>query len=142
MAKFEEEKVINALHPEKAEIGKKYWVSDSIGNLKKHIETDELAFVHELLDIRNGADYRFAVAGENCWDLIYPYEEPKEQNKTILEDNDTLNKWVDELKAQIEEMKNCRNEEYCKGYEAGYNAGKEDLQMLQEKIEELKRNGR
>lgn len=35
--------------------------------------------------------------------------ELKEQNKIILEDNDTLNKWVDELKAQIEKTKNCVN---------------------------------
>lgn len=41
---------------------------------------------------------------------------------------------------QIREIKKCCkniNKEYCKGYEAGYNAGKEDLQMLQAEIDRL-----
>ncbi len=33
--------------------------------------------------------------------------ELKAENKTILEDNDTLNELVDELKVQIEKMKTC-----------------------------------
>lgn len=36
MAVFDESKVINALHKDKAEIGKKYWVSDNIVDLKKN----------------------------------------------------------------------------------------------------------
>lgn len=52
--------------------------------------------------------------------LIEPYmkenAELKEQNKTILEDNDELNKWVDELKAQIEKMKRCGN---CSNFNNG-----------------------
>ena len=37
MAQFYESKVINALHLEKAEVGRKYWVSESIYNLKKYV---------------------------------------------------------------------------------------------------------
>lgn len=38
MAKFEESKVINALHPEKAEIGKRYWFSNDLIVLKKVVQ--------------------------------------------------------------------------------------------------------
>lgn len=46
---------------------------------------------------------------------------------------------------QIREIEKCCkniNKEYCKGYEDGYNAGKEDLQMLQAEIDRLKKNGK
>ena len=41
----------------------------------------------------------------------------EKENKEILEDNDTLNKWVDELKEQIEQMKCCKN---CRYYSHTY----------------------
>lgn len=41
MAKFEERKVINALHPEKAEVGKKYWCSDELLYLKEEVEKEK-----------------------------------------------------------------------------------------------------
>lgn len=37
-------------------------------------------------------------------------EQLKEQNKTILEDNDTLNKWVDDLRKENENYKMAENE--------------------------------
>ena len=40
MAQFDESKVINTLHPEKAEIGKKYWYADNIASLKYYVERD------------------------------------------------------------------------------------------------------
>ena len=40
MAQFDESKVINVLHPEKAKVGKKYWYSDSIMFLKEYVEQD------------------------------------------------------------------------------------------------------
>ena len=43
--------------------------------------------------------------------------ELEKENKEILEDNDTLNKWVDELKEQIEKMKCCEN---CRYYSRTY----------------------
>ena len=43
--------------------------------------------------------------------------ELEKENKEILEDNDALNKWVDELKEQIEKMKCCEN---CRYYSHTY----------------------
>lgn len=43
---------------------------------------------------------------------------------------------------EIEKNTGLKVKEYCKGYEAGYNAGKEDLQMLQTEIDRLKKNGK
>lgn len=41
--------------------------------------------------------------------LLHRIDKLENQNKTILKDNDNLNEWIDELKAQIEKMKCCQN---------------------------------
>lgn len=41
MAEFDESKVINALHTDKAVIGKKYWFADDLISLKEIVEGNE-----------------------------------------------------------------------------------------------------
>lgn len=81
MAKFEEEKVINALHPEKAEVGKKYWFSDSIVMLKRKVENNEPYAI-----LKNFKSPYFEVTESEislyrCF-LLYPCEEPPKQRMT------------------------------------------------------------
>lgn len=57
-------------------------------------------------------------SGEVAWQgdmdaAIKQNLELKKQNKIILEDNDTLNKWIDELRAQIEKL-TCSKKYYCR----------------------------
>jgi len=87
---------------EKANAELKEYVSRTgyrIAELKHEI--DEL--IEKLKGFENGD-----VAWQGDMDATIKQNlELKEQNKAILEDNDTLNKWVDELKSQIEDMKTC-----------------------------------
>lgn len=82
MAKFEEEKVINALHPEKAEVGKKYYFSDRLLKLKKNVEenyTDCVDILEEVKDLKGTPPFNIS----SCrWELLYPYEEPPKQRMT------------------------------------------------------------
>ena len=82
MAKFDENKVINALHKDRAEIGKKYWVSDCIGLLKEHIENDDSCYVRKLKLIDDRSFRCFTSDNGSLWDLLYPYEEPPKQRMT------------------------------------------------------------
>lgn len=81
MAEFKEELVINALHPEKAEVGKKYWYSDGILWLKRSVENNE---PHATL--KNFESPFFEVDKSenltNKYSLLYPYEEPPKQRMT------------------------------------------------------------
>lgn len=78
MAEFDESKVINALHTDKAEVGKKYWFSDSISRLKERVEKDDI----ESIRILTQADTRGFHALEYFWEFIYPYEEPPKPRMT------------------------------------------------------------
>lgn len=89
MAIFDESKVINALHTEKAEIGKKYWYSDSIVLLKKHVENNDCSFVGELDSVNSGY-YYFSMPDGRSWHFLYPYEEPPKQRMT----NRQLAEWL------------------------------------------------
>lgn len=89
MAKFDESKVINALHVDKAEIGKKYYFSDSYYRLKKYVERDETDSI-EILDDVAGEDIPFSKKDGSHWELIYPYEEPPKKLMTRLQ----LMKWL------------------------------------------------
>ena len=80
MAKFEEEKVINALHPEKAEVGKKYWFEDSIAFLKSSVESFDHDNIFVLEKIIYG-NYPFRIGNLN-YQFLYPYEEPPKQKMT------------------------------------------------------------
>ena len=82
MAQFDESKVINTLHPEKAEVGKKYWYADNIVKLKYFVEQDCSIKLGELRCI-NMEDNLFDIgSGSGYWYLLYPYEEPPKKRMT------------------------------------------------------------
>lgn len=81
MAQFDESKVINTLHPEKAEIGKEYWYADDITRLKWIVEQDFRDNLGRLEHIYI-EDNLFKI--ESCrYYLLYPYEEPPKKRMTI-----------------------------------------------------------
>lgn len=88
MVQFDESKVINTLHPEKAEVGKKYWYADSMARLKCNVEHDNMSMVGELRDIDIEAGL-FEI-GFGYWYLLYPYEEPPKKRMT----NRQLAEWL------------------------------------------------
>lgn len=81
MAKFEEEKVINALHPEKAEVGKRYWFADNLFKLKRYIEENNTDFAGILNEVEDLKYAPFSTSGCH-WAYLYPYEEPPKQRMT------------------------------------------------------------
>lgn len=80
MAQFDESKVINTLHPEKAEVGKQYWYADNIASLKWEVEQDCRDSVGRLEDIYTESGL-FEI-GAVRWYLLYPYEEPPKKRMT------------------------------------------------------------
>lgn len=107
MAKFEEEKVINALHPEKAQIGKKYWYSDSLASLKEFIEENNVKFVGKLTDIEIE---KLPFHTDNTslpWQFLYPYEEQKQRMTNIQ-----LMEWL----AKGNGVLMYNNSDYCYSY--------------------------
>lgn len=89
MAKFDESKVINCLHTDKAEIGKEYYFSDSLYGLKEHIE-DEDAYYTGMLTGNIDDGLPFQIDNDHYWQLIYPYEEPPKKRMT----NRQLMEWL------------------------------------------------
>ena len=88
MAQFDESKVINALHFEKAEIGKKYWYADNIFSLKWEVERDFRERLGRLEDIYpEGGLFEI---GLGRWYLLYPYKEPPKKRMS----NRQLAKWL------------------------------------------------
>ena len=91
MAQFDESKVINALHTDKAEVGKKYWYSDNLKLLKKHVEENDSECVGELKSVEEGEIFCYFYIEKKCaWELLYPYEEPQKQRMTIRQ----LEEWL------------------------------------------------
>ena len=89
MAKFEEEKVINALHPEKAEVGKRYYYSDNLLNIKKYVEENN--HKGKLTSIKNCYISPFQLNNEiSTWQFLYPYEESPKQRMTNIQ----LMEWI------------------------------------------------
>lgn len=83
MPKFNESKVINELHIDKAEVGKKYWFDDHLGNLKTKVEKEEKSL--ELKSINHEDSlYPFIMGNNFSYELLYPYEEPPKQRMTNL----------------------------------------------------------
>lgn len=78
MAQFDESKVINTLHPEKAEVGKKYFFTDSLRDLKECVEGNNKSYVFTLEGIDTEGD-RIFEGGSYRWEFLYPYEEPPKQ---------------------------------------------------------------
>lgn len=84
MAEFKEELVINALHKDKAEVGKKYWVSNNILSLKEWVTEGKIettAILERFCD-----DYLyfhvFVDEDDSNWEYLYPYEEPPNKGMT------------------------------------------------------------
>lgn len=90
MAEFKEELVINALHSEKAEIGKKYWVSDSILFLKETVTEEKIESIETLKKISDDYTHAFVDEDNVSWEYLYPYEEPPKQRMT----NRQLAEWL------------------------------------------------
>lgn len=89
MAKFDESKVINALHKDKAEIGKKYYFSNNLIILNDNVERDDANCGGILDDVVNGVN-PFRKRNSICWEFIYPYEEPPKKRMT----NRQLAEWL------------------------------------------------
>lgn len=86
MAEFKEELVINALHTDKAEVGKKYWYADNIIELKHCVERNDNT--RTLVSIKNHSQcFNFDINPSICttWSLIYPYEEPPKKRMTNIQ---------------------------------------------------------
>lgn len=80
MSQFDESKVINALHPEKAEVGKKYWCSDVLQTLKKYVEDEDTYHVFTLDKVlTNSHPFQTNRTGLQ---FLYPYEEPPKKRMT------------------------------------------------------------
>lgn len=79
MAQFDESKVISPLHPEKAEVGKKYWVSDELVDLKEEVEKEKTPY--ELIDVKECCLYPFITSAID-FQFLYPYEEPPKKRMT------------------------------------------------------------
>lgn len=90
MAKFDESKIINALHIDKAVVGKKYWVSDNLVDLKEDVEVENKSF--ELLHVEQEHCCPFVVNIDTTeqFQFLYPYEEPSKQRMT----NRQLAEWL------------------------------------------------
>lgn len=89
MAQFDESKVINALHADMAEIGKKYWYSASLIMLKRYVEDTNTNYIGELKSVHNALTSKFHIDETNA-EFIYPYEEPPKKRMT----NRQLSEWV------------------------------------------------
>lgn len=87
MAQFDESKVINTLHTDKAVVGKKYWYADNMFDLKNRIEHNDYT-IGILTEIRGGL-FKFGVYN---WYLLYPYEEPPKKRMTNIQLMEWLNK--------------------------------------------------
>lgn len=90
MAEFDESRIINALHPEKAEIGKKYWFADSLISLKECVERDCRNSVRTLGNTRKELFYPFGASEDTFYSFIYPYEEPRKKRMS----NRQLAEWL------------------------------------------------
>lgn len=86
MAQFDETKVINALHPEKAEVGKKYWFADDLVSLKEKVESNR----NYGFGIFDAIDKDYPISPFEIKDIgtrqyLYPYEEPPKQRMTNVQ---------------------------------------------------------
>lgn len=88
--KFDESKIITALHPEKAEIGKKYWCSDYLLDLKDIVEKgEETPLTLTQIDY-DAMIYLYKIDNDYSYDFLYPYEEPPKKRMT----NQELAEWL------------------------------------------------
>lgn len=90
MAQFDESKIITALHPEKAEIGKKYWFSDDLLRLKHYVENgdndERIGVLYRVETEEDLLDFPFYIKGDGNWRCLYPYEEePSKRRMTTIQ---------------------------------------------------------
>lgn len=102
MAVFDESKVINALHKDKAEVGKKYWFSDDIVRLKTLVETNnhDMAGILEYITTQS---VPFHKRDGCCWRLLHPYEESSKKKRMT---NIQLMEWLSKGKGFLFEKEN------------------------------------
>ena len=81
MAEFDESKVINILHSDKAEVGKRYYYADYIYNLKQVVEHDNNLSIGELTRVTDDTECCFLIDGFK-FALLYPYEELSKKRMT------------------------------------------------------------
>lgn len=84
MAQFDENKVINVLHTEKAEIGKEYWYADNLLNLKRLVEENAKNRVGKLDRVLSTC-LPFGIKDGEAWQFLYPHEEPSKQRMTKIQ---------------------------------------------------------
>lgn len=116
MAKFEEKKVINALHTEKAEVGKKYWFAENIFNLKKYVEENNVNYTGKLTKSKTTDEsHPFYSEDEINWQFLYPYEEPPKQRMTNIQ----LMEWISKRNGIFQYKGNdyCSNCRTCAEWE-------------------------
>lgn len=85
MAQFDESKIINPLHPEKASIGMKYWYSDRLLELKRQVEENTKDYIGKLDRVSDTGYCPFEIRNDNRWQYLYPYEEPSKQRMTNIQ---------------------------------------------------------
>ena len=88
MAQFDESKIINSLHKDKAEVGKKYYCSDNIGKLKEYVENGNGDALPKLISVND--DIYAPFYNGSRWQFLYPYEEPQKKRMT----NRQLAEWL------------------------------------------------
>ena len=72
MAKFDENKIINSLHPEFVDLNKSYWFADSAIELKRYVEED-WPTNKMVMDFSEGSRYPFKnIETENSYPYCYP----------------------------------------------------------------------
>lgn len=106
MSKFDESKVINCLHTDKAEVGKKYYFEDSLYELKAIVEDEKDGCIGKLTNVGDGYE-PFVKSNGACWEYIYPYEEPPKKRMT----NRMLLEWLAKGNGMF-----CNGSSYCYMY--------------------------
>lgn len=75
MAQFDKNKVISYLCLNEADVGKKYYFSDNLYELKLAVENEHASRIGKLDSVVDGEE-PFQKDNNQYWGFIYPYEEP------------------------------------------------------------------
>lgn len=90
MAEFDESKVINALHVDKAEVGKQYYFADTLLKLKQVVEDCDEDRLGVCSNVIENDETPFVKNERVRWEYLYPYEEPPKKRMT----NRQLAEWL------------------------------------------------
>lgn len=78
MAEFDESKVINCFHSDRAEIGKRYYRADDLFTLKKAVESKNKEYIGIFVGARENRNLSFVFEGDSMgWAFIHPCEDPE-----------------------------------------------------------------